>query len=68
MDINPEARNTQDTIHKHMKLKKKEDQSVDTSVLFRGGIKIPMGGDPETKCGSEIEGKATLLWMPTSAC
>ena len=26
----------------HMKLKKKEDQSVDTSVLLRRGIKIPM--------------------------
>ena len=28
----------------HMKLKKKEDQSVDTSVLLRRGKKIPMGG------------------------
>ena len=28
-----------------MKLKKKEDQSVDTSVLLRRGIKIPMEGD-----------------------
>ena len=42
-----------------MKLKKKEDQSVDTSVLLRRGIKIPMGGDTETKCGAEIEGKTT---------
>jgi hypothetical protein len=40
-----------------MKLKKKEDQSVDTLVL-RMGNKIPMGGDTETKCGAEIEGKA----------
>jgi hypothetical protein len=31
-----------------MKLKKKEDQSVDTSVLLRRGNKIPMGGDIET--------------------
>jgi hypothetical protein len=29
----------------HMKLKKKEDQSIDTSVLLRKGNKIPMGGD-----------------------
>jgi hypothetical protein len=32
-----------------MKLKKKEDQSVDSLVLLRKGIKIHMGGDPETK-------------------
>jgi len=28
----------------HMKLKKKEDQSVDTSVLLRSGNKILTGG------------------------
>ena len=28
----------------HMKLKKKEDQSVDASVLLRRGNKIFMGG------------------------
>jgi hypothetical protein len=31
-----------------MKLKEKEDQSVNTSILLRRG-KIPMGGDTETK-------------------
>jgi hypothetical protein len=36
-----------------MKLKKKEDQSMDTFVLCRRGIKIPMGGDTETKHGAE---------------
>jgi hypothetical protein len=41
-----------------MKLKKKEDQSVDTSALLRKGNKIPMGGVTETKCGAETEGKA----------
>ena len=40
----------------HMKLKKNEDQSMDTLVLLRRGIKIPMGGD--SKCGTETEGKA----------
>jgi hypothetical protein len=35
----------------HMKLKKKEDQSVDTFVLLRRGIKIPIGGDTEKKFG-----------------
>jgi hypothetical protein len=38
-----------------MKLKKKEDQSVDTLVLLRRGIKIPMGGNIETKCRAETE-------------
>jgi hypothetical protein len=39
---------------KHMKLKKKEDQSVDTSVLLTRGNKIPMEGI--TKCEAETEG------------
>jgi hypothetical protein len=38
-----------------MKLKKKEDHDVDTSVLFRRGIQIPMGGDTETMFGGETE-------------
>jgi hypothetical protein len=37
---------------KHMKLKKKEDQSVDTLILHRMGYKIPMEGATETKCGA----------------
>ena len=41
---------------KHMKLKKKEDQSVDTLVLLRNGNKIPMEGVTESKCGTETEG------------
>ena len=41
-----------------MKLKKKEDQSVDTSVLLMKGNKITVGEDTETKCGAETEGKA----------
>ena len=41
----------------HMKLKK-EDQSVDTSVLHRKGNKIAMGGDTETKIRAESERKA----------
>ena len=42
----------------HMKLKKKEDQSVDASVFLRRGNKILTGANKETKCGSETEGKA----------
>jgi hypothetical protein len=41
-----------------MKLKKKEDQSLDTSVLLRRGNKVFMGGDTEKKCGAETKGNA----------
>jgi hypothetical protein len=41
---------------KHMKLKWKEDQSVDSLILLRRGNKIPMEGVTETKCGAETEG------------
>jgi hypothetical protein len=36
---------------------KKEDQIVDTLILLRRGIKIPIKGVTETKCGAENEGK-----------
>jgi hypothetical protein len=38
-----------------MKLKKKEDQSMDTSFLLRMGNKISMEGVTETKFGAETE-------------
>jgi hypothetical protein len=37
-----------------MKLKK-EDQSMDASVLLRRGNKTLTGGNTETKCGAETE-------------
>jgi hypothetical protein len=40
-----------------MKLKTKEDQTVDVSVLLRRWNKILMGANKETKCGAETEGK-----------
>jgi hypothetical protein len=43
-------------IAKHMKLKKKEDQSVNTLILLRRGNKTPMEGVTETKFGAEMEG------------
>jgi hypothetical protein len=46
-----------------MKLKKKEDQSVDTSFLLRMGNKIPMEGVTETKFGAESEGM-TIQRLP----
>jgi hypothetical protein len=39
-----------------MKLKKTEDQSLDTLPLLRIGKKSPMGGVTETKFGSETKG------------
>jgi hypothetical protein len=41
-----------------MKLKKKEDQSVDTPDLLGRGNKIPMEGVTETKCGAVTKRKA----------
>jgi hypothetical protein len=40
-----------------MKLKKKEDKIVDTSLLLRRGNKIPMEGDTETEVRAETEGR-----------
>jgi hypothetical protein len=46
-----------------MKLKKKEDQSVDTSFLLRRGNKTPMEGVTETKFGAEPKGM-TIQRLP----
>ena len=46
-----------------MKLKKKEDQRVDTSILLRRGNKIPMEGVIEAKFGTETEGM-TIQRLP----
>jgi hypothetical protein len=46
-----------------MKLKKKEDQSVDTSFLLRMGNKTPTEGVTETKFGAEMEGR-TIQRLP----
>jgi hypothetical protein len=42
----------------HMKLKKEENQSVNASVFLRRGNKLLTGGNMQTKCGAETEGKA----------
>ena len=39
-----------------MKLKKKEDQNVDSSNLLRSGNKTPTEGVTETKCEAGTEG------------
>jgi hypothetical protein len=46
-----------------MELKKKKDQSVDTSILLRRGNKILMEGVTETKFGAETEGM-TIQKLP----
>jgi hypothetical protein len=40
-----------------MKLKKKEDQNLDTLFLLRIKNKIPMEGITETKFRAEMEGR-----------
>ena len=51
----------------HKKLKKKEDQSVNASVLLRRDTKILVRGNTERKYGAETEGKAIQrlphLWI-----
>ena len=47
----------------HMKLKKKEDQSVNTLFLLRMGNKTPMEGVTEIKFGAETEGR-TIQRLP----
>jgi hypothetical protein len=46
-----------------LKLKKKEDQSVDTSILLRKENKIPIEGVTKTKFGAETEGM-TIQKLP----
>jgi hypothetical protein len=40
-----------------MKVKKKEDQNVETSFLLRMENKVPMEGVTETKFRAEMEGR-----------
>jgi hypothetical protein len=47
-----------------MKLKKKEDRSLDTSILLRRGIKILMEAVTETKFRAETEGM-TIQKLPS---
>jgi hypothetical protein len=46
-----------------MKLKKKEDQSMDTLLLLGMGNKIPMEGVIETKFGADMAGR-TIQRLP----
>jgi hypothetical protein len=46
-----------------MKLKKKEDQSMDTLILLRRGNKMPVEGVTETNFRGETEGM-TIQRLP----
>jgi hypothetical protein len=46
-----------------MKLKKNEDQSMDTLSLLRIGNKTPMEGVTETKFGTDMKGQ-TIQRLP----
>jgi hypothetical protein len=46
-----------------MKLKKNEEENVDTLFLLRIGNKTPMKGVTETKIGAEMKGW-TILRLP----
>jgi hypothetical protein len=66
VDISPIAKNIQDTIHRPNEAQeKKEDQSMDISVLLRSGNKIPIGQDTEINSGAESEGKTIQRDCPT---
>lgn len=53
MDISIKARISKIQSTEHRKLKKKEDQNVDASVLLRRGNKILTGGNNGTKSKAE---------------
>jgi hypothetical protein len=63
MDISPEARNTQDIIHRPNEAQEEGRPKCGYFVTFKMGNKIPMGEDTETKCGAETEGK-TIQRLP----
>jgi hypothetical protein len=63
VDVSPEAQIPKIKFAKHMKLKKKEDQSVYTPILLRRGNKIPMEGVTETKFRADTEGR-TIQRLP----
>jgi hypothetical protein len=54
--FSPEVWNTQDTIHRPYEAQEGRP-NMDVSVLLRRGNKILTGGNTETKCGAETEGK-----------
>ena len=58
MNINPKVQLTQNTIHRPHEGQEEGRPHVDTSILLRRGIKIPIGGNLETKGRVVTKGKA----------
>jgi hypothetical protein len=58
VDINPKPGIPKIQFTDHMKLKKKDNPSVDALDLLRKENKILKGGNTGTKCRAETEGKA----------
>ena len=58
MNISSEVWNTQDTIHKQHEAQEEGRLKYVYFCPSKRGIKIPMGGNTETKFGAETEGKA----------
>jgi hypothetical protein len=63
VDISPETRLPKIQFAKYMKLKKKEDQNVDTYFLLKMGNKIPMEGVTEAMFWVETE-ERTIQRLP----
>ena len=64
MDINQKLGISKIQFTDHIKLQKKEDQSMNTSVLLRRGNKIPMEGVTEAKYRSETKGMTSQETAP----
>ena len=62
MDIKPEIRNTQESIHRLHEAQEEGRPKCGYFSFLRKGIKIPMGGDTETKIGAESEGKVFFFF------
>ena len=64
MDIIPEAWNTQGTIHRPNEAQEEGRRKYGYSDPPRSWNKITSGGDTETKCGADPEGK--IIQRPSS--
>ena len=61
--LTPKVRISKIQCTHHLKLKKKEDQSVGASVLLRRRNKILIGANIEKKCEAETEGNAIQILL-----
>jgi hypothetical protein len=60
VNINPKLGVPKIQFTDNMKLKNKEDQSLDSAVLLRRVTKILTGGNMETKCLGETGGETFI--------